>query len=83
MNDLEKNTFTPHNVQLLQVGPYTSISKKDVIERFGSAPDGFKCLQNNLWNEVKPLLDWILSNTPYKLVGVSKDNGYTNFFFVN
>jgi hypothetical protein len=83
MNDLEKNTFTTHEIQLLQVGQYCSVTKDSIINKFGSAPDWLDKISGSYWNDIKPLIDWILSNTPYTIVGVAKDDSYTNLFFVN
>ena len=50
---------------------------------FGDAPDWFEGLGSPYWEDTKRLIDWILNNTTFRLVGVSQDNNYINYYFTN
>jgi hypothetical protein len=65
----------------LNVGLSTYISREDLIKKFGAAPDGFKALIENRWNEVKDLIDWILNNTEYHIAGVTGESNSVGFYF--
>ena len=81
MNDFTKNT--KHTIEVIVAGQYCGVSKNDVVEKFGSAPDWFEGLSCTYFEDLKPLLDWILTNTAYKLVSVSENGHYISYWFAN
>lgn len=81
MNDFTKNT--KHTVEVITGGRYCGVSKDDVIKKFGDAPDWFEGLSSAYFEDLKPLFDWILTNTAYKLISVSQDDHYVNYWFAN
>lgn len=80
MSEFEKKEEPVHAIQCLNVGLCT-ISRDNLIEKFGAAPDGFEALIENRWDEVKDLIDWILNNTEYHIVGVTENGNSKGFYF--
>lgn len=47
MSEFEKKEEPVHAIQCLNVGLCTYISRDNLIEKFGAAPDGFEALVEN------------------------------------
>lgn len=63
----------------------TTLYKTMFKTRFGVVPDWWKeeSLTIRHWDMTKKLIEFILNNTGFKLVGVAKNNDITSYFFVN
>ena len=74
MNDLAKGT--EHALKRLSFYKSSTVYDYDIEILFGKVPEeSLKLLpvSGMYWNSITPLVDWILNNTEYKIVGVTEN----------
>jgi hypothetical protein len=82
MIDFKKDT--EHAIKRLRFEKGSTIYDIDIEFLFGKVPDNSLHLlpiSGILWNRVFPLIDWILNNTEYKVVGVNEDSYCFTIYF--
>jgi len=76
-----------HSIERIDINlSYETTLYKTMFETsFGVVPDWWKeeSLTIRYWDMTKKLIDFILNNTDFKLVGVAKNNDSISYFFVN